>query len=304
MVVCGIVGPSYSSSTAIGYLLGSSDNVFFVSELWRVLESDVEKVFCVFHGKACEFWTPNVIEECRAAGHQGIYGVLKKRMPEALLVDGSKHPNFYRKLLKRNQHCAFFLEAQKHPARFLASYFYNDFLKRNYPRIYAESSLEDIGVNKDIQAEFLEKESSAVLQRIISVYRAGRLFFREKGVAWRGVKHEEIVDRSYLHDLAAWVERESGLRCSLNRDTFEYKGMHPIGGNMAPSWIASGENLRDAKNARKRYYAGGSGVTLDNKKDLLFSEHSKEMIEKIPLYSDLLDLLGYGKGNEYITGGG
>ncbi|RUR27853.1 hypothetical protein ELY33_14780 [Vreelandella andesensis] len=157
-----ILGPSYSGTTVLGYILNTSDGWFFGSEVHRLLYSYVEKYGaknknianpkCDFCGMDCKYWTRNLLMELKdnkSDTLQDIYDVFQKHHPEiSTFVDSSKKLEFF-----HDTKIDYTLIASKHPVRLLASRFYN---KRESLGVNSEALSSVFNAIQGDKAKFLD----------------------------------------------------------------------------------------------------------------------------------------------------
>ncbi len=295
--VLGILGPSYSGSTALGYLMNTSKKVFFASELKRLFEGDGARTVCAICGEGCDFWTRGFKQILVDRGPCAAYRLVGEKSKASLVVDGSKMPYFFRKSLSDygESDCAF-LVAKKHPLRLLASYFYNVYLKKKNLDLWKNGSLKDIRASQnELWAEFHQENMNPILGRLWEVYSSIYGFIDKKRVPSLDVRHEDVEEPEFVGSVEDAVYDFFGVSFSLSRTSLTSDFCHPLGGNKAPLWNAlGGSNLESrVEVGRWRYYRESKGLVRDDKCFVLFEDHHVMEVKSSDKYKALCELLGY-----------
>lgn len=293
-----ILGPSYSGTTVLGYILNTAPGWFFGSEVHRLLYSYMAKYGksnrnianpkCDFCGDACKYWTRELLlelKEEKVDSLQGIYETFGKYHEDiSVFVDGSKKLEDFNDVASDYK-----VIAAKHPIRLLASRFYNkrnafgvagDSLKDVYKAI--ENNADGFLGHAEKELDFLHDAysdifSSAVDGALVKVDEVG---FEEQ-------QQKRICDILNLS-----VE-------DVSFDRFADYEVHSIGGNRAPYWARLERSTgRSIANPRNDYYkkAESSGdFKVDNKYMEVFCDDFIEKIEELKSYKELLSMLGYSR---------
>jgi len=94
-----ILGPNYCGSTYAGYVLGSHDDVGFVSESVRFNRENHVRgddcINCEKRGKSCHIWTPDLIGTDPAVWFKTIADRFSERLGTNLLVSTDKYAKAY-----------------------------------------------------------------------------------------------------------------------------------------------------------------------------------------------------------------
>ncbi|UTD55529.1 hypothetical protein [Halomonas sp. MS1] len=291
-----ILGPSYSGTTVLGYVLNTSPGWFFGSEVHRLLYSYIQRYGarnknianpkCDFCGLECKYWSRKLLmelKENKVDTLQGIYDVFESHHPEvSVFVDGSKKLDFF-----HDTEVDYTLIASKHPVRLLASRFYN---KRESLGVKGEELSSVYSAIQRDKAKFLDYAKG----EINYLYLAYSDFFKNSANGML-VKMDEIVfSEKHKNDFLDFLD--------LNYDDVSFDGftnyeIHSIGGNRAPYW-ARLEKSTDklVSNPRHEYYKSAESVgdfKVDDKYKEIFDDDFLSEIEMLVEYQELLKILGY-----------
>lgn len=297
--VLGILGASYSGSTALGYLLNTSDKVIFVSEIKRLFEGVGSRTPCAMCGADCKFWTAEFKKECAKGGPGLVYELVSKRSGCDLIVDGSKMPYFYRRstIEDESRNVYGFLIAKKHPIRLVASYFYNNYLKERYREVWATASLGEISrLQGDVWGDFFFEVLSDVLAKLENVYNSISEYSDAVSCPSVDVYHEEVENEDFVKSMESVIVQFFGISCELNGSSLSAKFCHPLGGNIAPLWNAQAKYGRETGSevGRRGYYRTARGLIRDDKYAELFTKDNIERILERPDFRRLCEAMGYG----------
>lgn len=177
MKIVQIMGPSYSGSTALGYMLNTADGWFFGSEIYRALKSfrdvslekkgKVAEVLCDFCGKECPFGSESLKKEIfdlDADSLNEVYSLFSKYHPSIeVFVDGSKSMKWY-----QGNEGDWQIVSAKHPIRLVASHLYNNRYKIGFKGGSFEEFSGYIDKNINSAADF----SSRVLRNLRFSYES------------------------------------------------------------------------------------------------------------------------------------
>lgn len=101
-MIVGVVGPSYSGSTVLNYLLGTPARVTAVGEAHWIIDraqlAGRSRLTCLDHDEACDLFTAEVLAEMASAPPDGWYRRLAQRIGAEVMVTTDKHPEIYQRL--------------------------------------------------------------------------------------------------------------------------------------------------------------------------------------------------------------
>lgn len=104
-----LLGSAYCGSTHLGGLLEANLDAVYAGEVahlpafvdtYRLFDVPLGCLCCSAEGAECPRWSPDVVAAVTAAGPTGFSSVLRSREPAALVVDGSKWPEWLRQSLR------------------------------------------------------------------------------------------------------------------------------------------------------------------------------------------------------------
>lgn len=294
-----ILGPSYSGSTALGFMLNTKENWLFGSEVYRFLKQSREDVEsktgksdyvpgCTVCGKKCELWTPELRKEILKSDVRELkelYEIIEKNDERlACFVDGSKALKWYKGSLGD-----YGIIACKHPLRLMASYFYNE---RNKFSVSGDLFSDINGAICNDLGVFLN-HASEKLKSYINIYNKCLLNF-DDGFICR-VDELHVNDFEGFSELCVYLEENPD---GFSPSRFSEYSAHPVGGNKAPHWqFLKDQNVSGKEKVRHDYYSAAGAIgdyKLDNKfKQILPLEFIDEVC-KFDEYIQLCALLGYG----------
>jgi hypothetical protein len=300
MRVVQIVGPSYSGSTMLGYVLNVLPGHFFGSEVYRLLPEHRRTArqpgpdTCLFCGPGCPYWTPALraaVQGDPAATLTDLYRRFAGAHTDVeVFVDGTKALRWYDGHWQGRQ-----VVSAKHPVRLVCSDLYNRSELLGLPQ---NTSFADFRAETVRRPSAFGQRARQVLDELLREYR--------QILAAAPEAHVSRLDQLTVDDLA-----EFGALCghigvvpdaAALRDFTAYE-IHPIGGNKAPFWQrrtrvpqASADQARETGLDRHRFYTADRSTgdyKVDDKYRDLLSESVLRRITKQPAYGRLCDLLGY-----------
>lgn len=291
MKVVHILGPSYSGTTALGFVLNTSEKIFFGSEVvratpdYRSTKENGWLPHCDLCGVDCSYWSKDFFEATKDSdGLAGIYDEFGKRHPEIdFFVDASKSIANFRGVSSHKS-----IITLKHPMRMVASKFYNDRRKHG---ILTDSY-------HDFKVEFLgSKFIGEIRSYLLWLDNKYKNYFSDRPNAFLF-----FSDKAHYNKFHIFYELEDFLCLdykSLDPISFSKYPCHSLGGNRAPVWLGKksrGELLK--KNDRLDFYMSAKSLgdwKIDNKWELLISEEFAEEISALDEYVSICKSLGYEK---------
>ncbi|MES3674772.1 hypothetical protein QC589_02320 [Halomonas elongata] len=295
MKVVQIIGPSYSGSTVLGYILNTKKNWFFGSEVYRLLDDHLSapgkkgkpNPQCDFCGETCEFWNSslkNLVLENKTNSLDDVYRWFSERNPDQeVFVDGSKSLRWFSGNEKDYQ-----IVTAKHPVRLLASFLYNERKKSGYN----EESIEGFGRYVDDNVDWFFKRSVLVLRRVVNNYKEVFEKFPDAFVCKMDELHcDEFLEMRKLEQYLNVEEK------SFDVFNFSQYEVHPLGGNRAPYWQAMhSKGKKESFGERDSYYNNAESFgdyKIDNKFFHIVTKSLGERVGKSSEYQELSDILGY-----------
>lgn len=298
MRVIQLVGPGYSGSTAIGFMLNANDGWFFGSEIYRLLASRQQKrpsrgaTQCSVCGPRCPFWTQALRSEILSRAEHtvaDIYRAFAKAHPAVdSFVDGSKAASLYRRSWSDVQ-----VITAKHPLRMVTSYLYNQPRKLGFKRSPEFSVFRAAGEKRS--AEFIAL-AQLVMRRLLREYE-NVLQTAPNGLVCP-------TDELHLNTFEQFRRLCNHVGAPFDRGAlqkFSAFPVHPIGGNKAPLWqrmdaaVARAEPA--APNVRRRYYSHSAQAwgdyRIDNKFEEILPVGLRDEVMDLRAYAGLCDLLQY-----------
>lgn len=294
MNVVQICGPSYSGSTVLGYMLNTSSNVFFGSEVCMFLKhykKQMRKAGRVFEPKCdvcginCNFWTPDFlrkIEEENVANLTQLYKILETFMGESTFIDGSKKSAYYLGHYHGKQ-----VISAKHPLRIMASVIYNRRTKLDI----GTDDFDEFKKIIDSKNGFFINYLRDYLNGLFSSYNE----FIKTAPDGMVCRTDCLLDNEFSH-LKKICRHLNIDFVSLDVTNFSSYDIHPIGGNRAPYWLKAQKEGKKIKDKRFDYYQNAKScgdVKIDDKYNRVFSESFIRMLQGEDSYIRLCDLLGY-----------
>lgn len=312
MRVVQIVGPSYSGSTALGYILNAEQGWFFGSEIYRLLPSFVtdqdraRRARCTYCGSDCPYWHQELLAAVAALPESArvadVYPLFAEAHPETThFVDGSKGARWYQDAWQGTQ-----VLAAKHPLRMAGSHLYN---RASELGMRPTPPFERFRRRARQNREQVARSAGRMLEGILAEYR-GLLAQVPDGYVCR-------TDQLHLDGFAEFTALAERLDTSADPERvtgFSRYDVHPIGGNRSLVWqqVARGGQGRAAEfgnrpdrdkpaglpaSPRRDYYSGDGGSLGDYRVD---DKHVQTLptrlvadIKTMDSYQELCELLGY-----------
>lgn len=295
MKIIQICGPSYSGSTALGYILNTGENIFFGSEVCMFLDHYKKQMLkrnkdfnpkCDVCGDDCSFWDNEFRHNVEVKGLKdlsSLYRVIEKKLDGRAFVDGSKKIAYYR----GNFHGVQLLTA-KHPIRMLASFLYN----RRQSFAIKSDDFSIVRRCIEIDGDTFKLYSKDIFEELIRVYE--EYFVEAPNLILCRTDKLSLDDFKHLKEVCVKADVEFE---SLDPLCFSQYDVHPVGGNRAPLWLRAerqGKEIKD--NPRRSYYttADSTGdVKVDDKYKSIFPDSFLLEVLEMEEYKNICKLLGY-----------
>lgn len=298
MRVVQIVGPCYSGSTVVGYILNATPGWFFGSEVFRLLPSFIERKgtrssCCAACPAECPYWSEPL--KADLARHRGAtlahaYDAFSARHRDVeCFVDGSKGTEWFADAWSSAQ-----VVTAKHPMRMVASHLYNRNGRLGFTRDPTFAQFRQLAAERG--GDVLRAASRA-LRAIRPDYDTVLDDAPDAILCRSDVLHEDGF--AEFRRLCAHLGVSADVAAVLRFSAHE---VHPVGGNQAPLWQRQASagivNERAEADARRLYYAAQShgelgDYRIDDKFQELLPRDVVDRITALPEYQRLCDVLGY-----------
>lgn len=296
MKIVQIVGPSFSGSTVLGFVLNTKKGWTFGSEMYRFLkgfresngvENNPNKICCTVCGPECSFWSFDLksgIFDSDTNALSDVYRLVSEYHHDVdVLIDGSKLFRWYKGTSPDAR-----LVTCKHPIRLLASFAYN-----SRARLGCDSDdLREFG-------QFLSDNLDEILvqfdQRLISYIEIYKTAL-SGSISSFLCRTDELHYDDFFHfeELCTYL----GCRSSdFSPTKFSEYSVHPVSGNRAPHWqVSRARSVSSKDRARFEYYSEAESVgdlKIDDKHKIIFDASVRNSILSLSSYNSLCKNLGY-----------